>query len=452
MFSPLTANIYLPCVPLLQQDYQTTLQLINTTITAYVLVQSIAPAFFSQLAETHGRRPVYLVTFTIFVGASVGLALQTDYVSLLVLRMLQSAGSSVSTSIGYAVIADMAAPSERGRLLGSVMITVNLGPVIAPVIGGPMCNNLGWRWIFWFLTITGSFFLVAMGLFLPETGRKIVGNGSVEARGVNRPLLPFLITKADTYAKPKVAQYASTWKRINAYIPNPFNCVLLVFQRDSACVLLVSGLFYSSYYIMQASLPPLFQDAYGYNETQVGLCYLALSIGVIFGSQIQAKLMDWNYRKNAKETGWEIDRQGGDDLSQFPIERARARLAWLFMTLQCACILGYGWSVHFRVHPSVPLIFMFLEGYCGWIQTWNTLMVEIHRDSPSTASAAGSLVRGLFAAGGVAIMAPLYDVLGIGPFFSILVGVVWCIGQTMIWVIRHKCMDWRLEREGNKRS
>ncbi|KAK8112243.1 chloramphenicol resistance protein [Apiospora kogelbergensis] len=137
MFSPLTANIYLPCVPLLQQDYQTTLQLINTTITAYVLVQSIAPAFFSQLAETLGRRPVYLVTFTIFVGASVGLALQTDYVSLLVLRMLQSAGSSVSTSIGYAVIADMAAPSERGRLLGSVMITVNLGPVIAPVIGGP---------------------------------------------------------------------------------------------------------------------------------------------------------------------------------------------------------------------------------------------------------------------------------------------------------------------------
>ncbi|KAK6849086.1 MFS general substrate transporter [Apiospora arundinis] len=450
MFSPLTANIYLPCVPLLQQDYETTLQLINTTITAYVLVQSIAPAFFSQLAESLGRRPVYLITFTIFVGASVGLAVQTNYVSLLVLRMLQSAGSSVSTSIGYAVIADMAAPSERGRLLGPVMVTVNLGPVIAPVIGGPMCNNLGWRWIFWFLTITGSFFLVAMAAFLPETGRKIVGNGSVEARGINRPLLPFLIPKAEAYVKPQPVEYASNWKRVAAYIPNPFKCVMLVFQRDSACVLSVAGLFYSSYYIMQASLPPLFKDAYGYNETQIGLCYLALSIGVIFGSQIQAKLMDWNYRKTAKQAGWEIDRQGGDDLSQFPIERARARLAWLFMTLQCACILGYGWSVHFRVHPSVPLIFMFLEGCCGWVQSWNTLMVEIHRDSPSTASAASSLVRGLFAAAGVAVMEPLYGALGVGPFFSLVVGVVWCVGQLMIWVIEHKCMSWRLERESLK--
>lgn len=100
MFSPLTGNIYFPCVPLLQEDYNTTLQLINTTITAYVLVQSIAPAFFSQLAESLDRRPVYLVTFIIFVGSSVGLAVQNNYVSLLVLRMLQSAGSSVSTSIG----------------------------------------------------------------------------------------------------------------------------------------------------------------------------------------------------------------------------------------------------------------------------------------------------------------------------------------------------------------
>lgn len=48
MFSPLTANIYLPCIPLLQDGYRVSLQLINTTVTAYVLVQSVAPAFFSQ--------------------------------------------------------------------------------------------------------------------------------------------------------------------------------------------------------------------------------------------------------------------------------------------------------------------------------------------------------------------------------------------------------------------
>lgn len=197
---------------------------------------------------------------------------------------------------------------------------------------------------------------------------------------------------AEKYEEPEPAVYASKWQRIDAYIPNPFKCGLLVFHKDSACVLLVAGVFYSSYYIMQASLPPLFKEAFGYNETQTGLCYLSLSIGAIFGSQIQAKLVDWNYKRTAQQVSWQIDRQQGDNLSQFPIECARARLAWLFITLQCACMLVHGWSVPFRVHPFVPLIFMFLGG------------------------------------------------------------VVWCMCQLMIWVIKHKCMDWRLGRERKKQS
>ena len=189
MFSPLTANIYLPCIPLLQHDYRVSLQLINTTVTAYVIVQSVAPAFFSQLADTVGRRPVYLVTFSIFICASIGLALQGDYAALLTLRMVQSVGSSVSTSIGFAVVADIAAPAERGKLLGPVLMLVNLGPVIAPVIGGPLCDAAGWRWLFWLLTMVGSVFLVFVTLFLPETNRKIVGNGIIRASGISRPLL-----------------------------------------------------------------------------------------------------------------------------------------------------------------------------------------------------------------------------------------------------------------------
>jgi Mg/Co/Ni transporter MgtE len=58
MFSPLSANIYLPCLPLLQRDMHTSPQLINLTVTAYVILQGIAPAFFEELSDKVGRRPV----------------------------------------------------------------------------------------------------------------------------------------------------------------------------------------------------------------------------------------------------------------------------------------------------------------------------------------------------------------------------------------------------------
>lgn len=354
--------------------------------------------------------------------------------------MVQSAGSSVSTSIGFAVVADIAAPAERGKLLGPILVLVNLGPVIAPVIGGPMCDAAGWRWLFWFLTIVGVVFLAVVVLFLPETNRRIVGNGVIHASGISRPLLPPLIPKSDAYERPPKKAYPSRWAKIRAHTRNPFTSTALLLQKDTACVLSVAGLFYAAYYILQASLAPLFAAAYGYDQTEIGLCYLAISIGVIVGSQVQSRVLDWNYRATARRIGWEIDRVAGDDLSHFPIERARARLAWLFTALQCVCVLGYGWSLHFRAHPAVPLVFIFTEGCFGWINSWNTLLVDTGRESPATASAVSSLARGLMAAGGGAVMEPLYTRIGVGGFFSLLAAVVFVFGQVLIWTIRTKGM------------
>lgn len=53
-----------------------------------------------------------------------------------------------------------------------------------PILGGASTAPFGWRAIFWFLTIYGSAFLVILVLFLPETLRALVGNGSIPVHGV----------------------------------------------------------------------------------------------------------------------------------------------------------------------------------------------------------------------------------------------------------------------------
>ena len=98
-FSPLCANIYISCLPALKKAMNTTPQLINLTVTIYLIFQGIAPAFFGDLADNIGRRPTYIITFTVFVIANIGLALQSSYAALLALRILQSLGSSAATTI-----------------------------------------------------------------------------------------------------------------------------------------------------------------------------------------------------------------------------------------------------------------------------------------------------------------------------------------------------------------
>lgn len=94
MFSPLSSFIYYPCIDSIAKDLDVTVELMNLTITSYMVVSGIAPAIIGDFADILGRRPIYMITFIIYFAANVGLATQKSYPALLVLRMVQSAGSS----------------------------------------------------------------------------------------------------------------------------------------------------------------------------------------------------------------------------------------------------------------------------------------------------------------------------------------------------------------------
>lgn len=117
-FSPLSANIYFPALNALSRDLNVSSELINLTLTSYMIFQGIAPTIFGDLADMTGRRPVYILGFFIYIGANIGLALQNNYVALIVLRCLQSTGSSGTVALGSGVVADVASSGERGKYIG----------------------------------------------------------------------------------------------------------------------------------------------------------------------------------------------------------------------------------------------------------------------------------------------------------------------------------------------
>lgn len=75
-----------------------------------------------------------MVCFVIYLGANIGLALQSDYAALLVLRCMQSSGSSGTIALGSAVVSDLSTRAERGKYVGYASMGVTLGPALGPVI------------------------------------------------------------------------------------------------------------------------------------------------------------------------------------------------------------------------------------------------------------------------------------------------------------------------------
>ena len=141
-FSPLSANIYFPALNALSRDLKVSSSLINLSLTTYMIFQGLAPTIFGDLADMTGRRPVYILGFIIYIGANIGLALQNNYAALLVLRCLQSTGSSGTVALGNGVVADIATSGERGKFIGAnALITSPFQELISNRHCPTWCND-----------------------------------------------------------------------------------------------------------------------------------------------------------------------------------------------------------------------------------------------------------------------------------------------------------------------
>ncbi|KAJ4270253.1 hypothetical protein NW762_001929 [Fusarium torreyae] len=412
--SPLTANIYFPALNPIAKDLDISVSLINLTLTSYMILQGLSPTIFGDLGDMAGRRPAYILAFFIYICANIGLALQRDFVALLILRCLQSAGSSGTLALGFAVVADISSTAERGKYMGIVGAGINVGPALGPVLGGILSQYLGWPAIFWFCAIFSVAWLIPFVLSAPETCRNVVGNGSIAPQRWNRSLLDLCWHHGDATAQ-------NVPKR-KLKFPNPLKTLYIVFEKEMAIILFINAIIYIAFILVAATLSTLFKDIYGYDDLQVGLCYLPYGFGCAVAVVGQGYVLDWNYRRIAKKIGFTIDRKRGDDLGKFPIERARIQAVYPILIAGIATLIGYGWALQVETSVAVPLVLVFLIGL--FIPTsfsvLNTLIVDLNPQAPATATAANNLVRCMFGAASTAAIDHMIERMGRGWCFTFL--------------------------------
>ncbi|KAK7917293.1 hypothetical protein PG985_010901 [Apiospora marii] len=395
-FSTLSNFIYYPAISSIAEDLNSTIGLVNLTVTSYLVVSAVAPAIVGDAADTLGRRPLYAATLTLYVAANIGIASQRSFVALLLLRMLQSAGISGTFSVAYGVLADIAAPSERGSFVSALSFGITTAPSIGPVIGGAMASGPGWRWIFWFLAIVSGICLVLMILLLPETNRALVGNGAVRPLKLSHPLLPGVLRPWARQGNADIIDLPPRALRI----PNPLKSLVVLSRRDVAVSIMPGSFLYTVYFCIHTSLSTSFVEVYHLDYLRAGFVYLPFGAGAIISTFVSGRWIDRDYRIVAQSHGLPINKVSGDDLLHFPVEEARLRSVFLPTLVALVSVVTYGWLVHHHVHMAGPLICLFFAGLS--IQTCfninNTLLVDINEDVPATAQASSNIVRCIMSA------------------------------------------------------
>ncbi|GAA5986152.1 hypothetical protein JCM11641_004728 [Rhodosporidiobolus odoratus] len=460
----LSANIYFPVIPTIAENLGTTVEKINISVTVYMIFQGISPSFFGAICDVLGRRPVYIITFIIYLGACAGLANTHSYGLLVVLRCIQAAGSASVIAIGSGSIGDIAPPSERGLFMSIFGLGPMLGPCIGPVFGGLLAGNYGWQSLFWFLFAFGAVVIIIIALLLPETLRSIVGNGSLPAPTLNRSLLSLWQEhrrrKLHGDSKPDAASIAAKPPRKGWKDVKPFAPIKMFREKDVLLTLTFNSVCYTLFYCVTTSTGSTFKATYGLNETELGLCFLANGGGCLIASFLNGPRMTADYRAVARQVEKKRRAEGltaeeeeaerikdQNDLSSFPIEHARLRTTPYFFTALIASTIAYGWLLDKGVHLSAPLIMQFIIGLSvtSLFNTVSTLLVDLYPGQSASATAANNLYRCLCGAAGTGFVEPLLNRLGAGWGFTML-SLLNCCFVPLIWLEWKNGMRYRLER------
>ena len=187
-FPPLSTDMYLPAIPLLQKAWHQPLSMVNLTLVGFFVGYCVFLLFYGPLSDRFGRRPLLLIGIFIFILASLLCALSNNVVSLIVFRVLQAAGAASASALALAISKDVYEGHERVRILAHIGVIMGLAPMLAPVFGGWVLIWFSWQWIFVIQAVVAA--IAWIGVFrMPETLKIPSVTGIFQTAGIYLLLL-----------------------------------------------------------------------------------------------------------------------------------------------------------------------------------------------------------------------------------------------------------------------
>jgi DHA2 family multidrug resistance protein len=159
------ANVALPQM---QGALSATQDQMGWVLTSYIVASAIAIPLTGWLAGQLGRRRVFLVSIFMFTLSSAMCGLATSLPQIVLFRFLQGVGGAGLVPLSQAVLLDINPPKDYGRAMSLWGMSVFMGPILGPALGGWLTEDYSWRWIFFINVPIGIVAFSILLFILPE--------------------------------------------------------------------------------------------------------------------------------------------------------------------------------------------------------------------------------------------------------------------------------------------
>ncbi|HKZ14298.1 MAG TPA: MDR family MFS transporter [Solirubrobacterales bacterium] len=153
----------------LSRELGSTLAQIQWVATGYLLALAAVIPLTGWAARRFGAKRVYLASIGLFTIGSALCGIAESSTTLILFRVLQGIGGGMIMPVAQMITAEVAGPKRMGRVMGIVVMPAMLAPILGPVVGGLILENLHWSWIF-FVNVPIGIIATFLGLrMLPDS-------------------------------------------------------------------------------------------------------------------------------------------------------------------------------------------------------------------------------------------------------------------------------------------
>ena len=146
--------------------------------TAYMLASVVVIPLAGKLSDLYGRRSIFLSGMVFFLVGSALCGTAANISELILYRGIQGVGGGILFPVSLATVADIYAPSERGKVQGAIGAVFGFASVVGPFLGGWIVDNVfvfglaSWRWVFYINIPVGIWAISVVALNFPRHVRK----------------------------------------------------------------------------------------------------------------------------------------------------------------------------------------------------------------------------------------------------------------------------------------
>lgn len=154
-FPPLVTDMFLPALPIMTMEFDTTPSAVQMSLAACILGLAAGQLIFGPLSDKWGRKPLLKSALILFILATVASIFSPTIDVLNICRFFQGLGGAGGVVLSRSVATDCYSGRELAKTLAVIGAINGIAPVTAPVIGGLFSEAIGWKGIFCILLAIG---------------------------------------------------------------------------------------------------------------------------------------------------------------------------------------------------------------------------------------------------------------------------------------------------------